>query len=177
MAGHVFVDESKRRDYVLAAAAVPTDTLQTARNVIRALRLPGQTKIHMVKESSGRQRSLLAAIGSLDVRVTMYVATKTTFTAHVEARRRCLDSLIDDIAVDGHMSLCIERDDSQETRDRRLIRNRLGAIGYRDQLSYRHSKVDAEPLLVIPDAVAWAWPQGGDWRRRCEQIVGDVIRV
>ena len=114
MAGHVFVDESKRRDYVLAAAAVPIDTLQTARTVIRALRLPGQTKIHMVKESSGRQRSLLAAIGSLDVRVSMYVAAKTTFTAHVDARRRCLESLIDDIAVYGHSSVCIERDDSQE---------------------------------------------------------------
>ena len=95
----------------------------------------------MVKESSGRQRSLLAAIGSLDVRVSMYVAAKTTFTAHVDARRRCLESLIDDIAVYGHSSVCIERDDSLEARDRRLIRDRLGAIGYRGRLSYRHSRL------------------------------------
>jgi hypothetical protein len=33
----------------------------------------------------------------------------------------------------------------------------------------------SEPLLAIPDAVGWAWARGGDWRRRAQPMIGEVI--
>jgi hypothetical protein len=32
-------------------------------------------------------------------------------------------------------------------------------------------------LLAIPDAIAWCWAKGGDWRRRIESVVTDVREV
>ncbi|MBC7595785.1 MAG: hypothetical protein H7288_17920 [Kineosporiaceae bacterium] len=36
------------------------------------------------------------------------------------------------------------------------------------ELTYEHAKSAHDPLLAIPDSVAWAWAKGGDWRRRSE---------
>jgi hypothetical protein len=44
-------------------------------------------------------------------------------------------------------------------------------------LRYEHNHAAAEPLLAIPDAVGWAWPQGKDWRRRCESMIAKVEDV
>lgn len=42
MGGHLYVDESKRRHYVLVACAVVQTDLSSARAHIRELHLPGQ---------------------------------------------------------------------------------------------------------------------------------------
>jgi hypothetical protein len=34
-----------------------------------------------------------------------------------------------------------------------------------------------EPLLAIPDGIGWAWARGGDFRRRAQPMVVDVIDV
>lgn len=54
MPDHVFVDESKKRDYLLVAAALPEAALADARRALRALLRPGQRRLHMVKESPSR---------------------------------------------------------------------------------------------------------------------------
>jgi hypothetical protein len=35
-----------------------------------------------------------------------------------------------------------------------------------DTLRYEHRRAAAEQLLTLPDAIAWCWAKGGDWRRR-----------
>lgn len=176
MPGHVFVDESKRRDFILVAAAVPSTALGNARQQIRALHLPQQRGIHMVKESEGRQRRILAVIASLEAEVTVYVATKGTYTAERYARERCLNELLRDIAREGCSTLCLERDDTVAADDRRTIGRQLRAVGYQDSLTYSHSKVWSEPLLLIPDAIAWAWPQKS-WKQSCVRLVNEVREV
>jgi hypothetical protein len=52
----VFVDESKRRDFVLVAGAVPSHDINAAQEALQRLCKPGQRGIHMAKESPGRQR-------------------------------------------------------------------------------------------------------------------------
>lgn len=46
-------------------------------------------------------------------------------------------------------------------------------------MTYEHATATAEPLLAIPDAIAWAWAwaRGGDWRRRVQPVVERIIRV
>lgn len=167
---------SKRRDFVLVAGAVLPDSLGSARRQIQSLYLPGQHGIHMVKEREGRQRSILRVVAALEVEVTVYLATKGSYKTERMARQRCIEELVTDIARRGHSHLCIERDDSTAAEDRRTIRHQLQQVNYRDRLSYRHGKVASEPLLVIPDAVAWAWPQR-NWRRACDGIVSQVREV
>jgi hypothetical protein len=170
----VFVDESKRRDFVLVAGAVLPGALATARQSIRALYLPGQKGIHMVREKPGRQRTILEVINQLDVEVVLYVAPRGAFKTQNQARKCCLEQLVMDMGSAGHSDLLIERDDTLAAEDRRVIRNQLALQGSLDTVRYRHGKVQGEPLLAIPDAIGWAWPQKGDWRRRCDPVVVNV---
>jgi hypothetical protein len=70
----VFVDESKARGYYIAAAAVQPSGARDAEKGIRALRKPGQWRIHFKNESDPRRRELLAGFSRLELRVTVYVA-------------------------------------------------------------------------------------------------------
>jgi hypothetical protein len=45
--GHVFVAESKQRNYLLVAAVVMPGDLAGARRALRALVMPGQRRLHM----------------------------------------------------------------------------------------------------------------------------------
>lgn len=176
MPGHVFGDESKRRDFVLVAGAVLPGSLGSARQQIKDLYLPGQHGIHMVKEHESRQRRILREIAGLELEVTVYVASKRSFSTQREARRRCIEELVGDIAAAGHDHLCLERDDSLAEQDRRTISQKLRELDYVDRLHYQHAKVTSEPLLVVPDAIAWAWPQR-NWRAACGSIVSTVREV
>lgn len=173
MTGHVYVDESKRRDFVLVSAVVVPRSLSEARRAIRGLYLPGQNSIHMVKEKSSRQRQILSRIAQIDVAVALYVVPKGTFKTEVVARRRCLEELVLDMSATGCTDLVIERDDTLAAADRRVIRAQLERTGQLDAIRYSHAKVQSEPLLVIPDAIAWAWPQKA-MKSQCEPVVTTV---
>lgn len=173
---HVFVDESKARDYLLISAVVVAADLGQARRAIRALTLPGQPRLHMKKESNRRRRQILTTIDGLAPEVTIYRAG-TLWRTELERRDQCLHALVADIADQGHTYLCLERDASLVGRDRQQLIEATRATGCADRLSYRHESATAEPLLAIPDAVGWAWARGGDWRRRCEKVVTDTINL
>ena len=53
MSSHIFVDETKRAGYVIAAVTV-SDT-DAIRKIVRALVLPGQRRIHMKHEQAGHR--------------------------------------------------------------------------------------------------------------------------
>jgi hypothetical protein len=42
-------------------------------------------------------------------------------------------------------------------------------------LLYEHLKPHEEPLLWVPDAVAWCYGNGGDWRRRVAPLVARSV--
>jgi hypothetical protein len=44
-------------------------------------------------------------------------------------------------------------------------------VGSRDTLRYQHRRAATDQLLAIPDAIAWCWAKGGDWRRRIDPVV------
>ncbi|GHF77951.1 hypothetical protein FHX82_004368 [Amycolatopsis bartoniae] len=44
-------------------------------------------------------------------------------------------------------------------------------------LTHQHLNSASVPLLWVPDAVAWCYGAGGDWRRRVMPIVSKVIEV
>lgn len=47
-------------------------------------------------------------------------------------------------------------------------------LGCQDDHVYRHHRAHEEPLLALPDAIAWSWHRGGQWRKRVEPLVTAV---
>lgn len=174
--GHVFVDESKKQDYLLVAAVIIPGELGLARKTVRGLQKPGQRRLHMVKESPARQHTILSTLGTIGAQVTIYQAS-VGYRTNIERRGACLERLVEDIATAGCARLMLESEQGEEERDRRLLYRETGRRGCRDSLAYDHATAAAEPLLAIPDAIAWAWARGGDARRRAEPLVADVVRL
>lgn len=173
---HVFIDETKRRGYLLVAGVVLPEDLDPVRRVLRGLVLPGQRRLHMKDESDPRKRSIATAISVSDVRATIYDAGRR----HRDERGRraaCLRAVVDDAARRGDAMLVLEQDDSLVSWDNQHLIEYTRAAGCRETLRYEHRRASAELALAIPDAIAWCWAKGGDWRRRVEPVVTNVREV
>ncbi|MFI5488774.1 hypothetical protein [Micromonospora echinaurantiaca] len=170
---HVFVDETKERGLKLAAAFVESDDVAGARQIVGRLTLPGQRSIHFCKERDERRRSILSAIRRLPVAVTIYDAT--AFRCHKQARAACLRSLVADATKAER--LVLELDESRLKADRELLNLQLRRTGLAGQLRYYHLQAHDDCLLAIPDAVAWSWAKGGEWRSMVHPMVRNVQRL
>jgi hypothetical protein len=71
----------------------------------------------------------------------------------------------------------LELDDSLEAQDRLVIREQLRKADRQDALRYEHRRAYEEPLLSIPDAVAWSWCKSSRWRKLVDPLVTEVIRL
>ncbi|MCJ1688509.1 hypothetical protein [Rathayibacter sp. VKM Ac-2927] len=174
-AASVFVDESKAKDYLLIAAAIVPRHIAESRRAVRTLLLPGQPRLHMKQENESRKRLLLDTFATLDTTVTIFRAPRD-LGSEVVRRRRCLEELVGTIGPAGGR-LCLERDETLVARDKQCMieaTRRTGSVG---TLEYWHESAASEPLLAIPDAVGWAWARGGDWRRRAQSMISDVIDI
>jgi hypothetical protein len=123
---HVFVDESKARDYLLASTILDAADVAPARRVVRSLVLPGQNRLHMTKESDGRRRVILDAIEQLPAETVIHRAPRDG-RSEIERRRACLDTLVVELVTSGCTSLCLERDETLERQDRQWIMEALTA--------------------------------------------------
>ncbi len=175
MSRHIFVDETKRAGYVIAAVTV-TD-VEVIRRVVRALVLPGQRRIHMKHEQARRRRIIVSALAATQVQATVYDAARR-YRTDLAARTACLTVLVEDIAaLGGETRLVIEQDDSVVRADRHdlfLLARQTGVAG---RLEYRHQRAYDELLLALPDVVAWSWVRSGEWRRRISPILTTVRTV
>ncbi|ALS57700.1 hypothetical protein C5C66_09035 [Rathayibacter toxicus] len=93
-----------------------------------------------------------------------------------DARRLCLDSLVDDLVAASARRLVIEQDDSIRDADRRMIRAALQRNGYQDP-RYEHTRPTVHPLLWVADAVAWCHQARGEWVGRVAPLVGRVSKL
>lgn len=172
MSGHLFVDETKRRDYLMVVGVVLPKDLTPARKCIQGLILPGQRRLHMKDERDSRKRQILSAIEKLDIEAMVYDAGNGYRTQR-DARAACLRAMVEDATQHGHRHLILERDATLENWDRQQLIEATRRLG--STVKYRHETAAAEPLLAIPDALAWAYAKGGDWRRRsCIRTVRQV---
>ncbi len=114
-----------------------------------------------------KSQQILSRMCALDVRVAVWVVKQLP---DKEARPLSLGALVEEAARAGVSQLIIERDESLERADRRLIADVLRREGG-SELLYRHVAPHEHPLLWVSDAVAWCYSNGGDWIRRVEPIV------
>ena len=167
---YAYVDESKRTEYVLAAATVPDP--EAARRVIRGLILPGQRHLHMKHEQPRRRRAIVSALVATTVKTTIYDAGRG-YPTDLATREARLRALIEDLAKadNGEVQLVIGQDDSLVWSDRHELYRLVRQAGVTEILEYRHRRANEEPLLALPDVVAWCWVRSDDWRRRIKPIL------
>lgn len=175
MGAHVFVDESKERGLLVAAAFLPIPKVTPARRAVSRLVLPGQRRIHFHKEGNPRRHRILEVVTDLEAEVVIFDGS--AYPNAKTARDACLTELINVIAKVGADRLVIERDESSVKSDQRLLYREVRSAGIAERLRYHHLKAHEESLLAIPDAVAWCWAKGGLWRRAVQRSVLEVRRV
>ncbi len=169
----VYVDETKRAGYVLAAVTV-TDPIAT-RKAVRSLIVPGRRRVHMNHEHVRHRRIIVSTLTAMPLAVTLYDAARN-YPTDLQARAACLTALVRDLAAtDGDTHLVLEQDDSLLHTDRLRLFQLARATGQRDTLHYEHQRAHAEPLLALPDVAAWCWVRSGEWRRRISPVT-DAVR-
>ena len=122
---------------------------------------------------------MLTAICELPVEALVYVSDAKS---QVQARRACLEAVVADLVGEGAARLVLELSDGDLAADRRTLFASVRKYGEDlpgtgASLRYDHLRATAEPLLWVPDAVAWAWSHGGAWGERVSSLVAGVQRV
>lgn len=171
------IDESKARTYVMVAVACPEEALSQARRTIKRLVLPGQRSIHMKSEADRRRRQITSAICGLSTSGITATAVVVTSGGHEhELRKQALREIVRIAASSGGGSLVLDLDPTQERRDQRVL---IEAV--RDHqdvpVSFSHSPLSHEPLLTLPDVLAWCLARGGEWRPRIDRLLSEVRRI
>jgi hypothetical protein len=168
---HLFVDESQRRPYLLVAGVVTVVELAASRSVLRALCAPGDRRLHFQSERDSRRRELLSHLIRAEFRTWVYAGHGRP----EEVRRACLRQLVADAVKSGATRLVMEsRGDVLDRSDRQVVARAVDDVAAAG-LAYTHLRPHEEPLLWLPDAVAWSYGAGGDWRRRVAPLVETVV--
>lgn len=170
MTSHAFVDESKRgQTYLVAAAVVDPAHLVAVRRDLRGLLLPGQRELHFAKEKPRRRRALADSVARLPIAVRIYSAQ--ICGNDERARACCMESLIRDLAREDGRRLVIDSREERDKLDERVIRDALGKHPSETALVYEHAESGTECLLWIADIVGWCYGAGGEWRRRVAPVI------
>ncbi|RKN31627.1 hypothetical protein D7044_15040 [Micromonospora musae] len=175
MSAHIFVDETKERGLLVAAAVVLTRDLAPARKVMRSLILPNQRRIHFHKERDDRRRQIVGAINGIGAQAVILDASD-----HPNMKAARDASLVRLVAYAGKIGaarLVIEQDDSTIKADRRLLFDEVQKAGLSDTVRYDHLRAHEECLLAIPDALAWCWAKRGRWRAAVQRTVVESYRL
>jgi hypothetical protein len=174
---HAFIDESGRdRRYFICVAVVDPAGLAPARKQLSSLLLPGQRELHFKTEKPPRRRLLADRISRLPLVTHIYETARTPKTEEQD-RQRCLKQAMHDLVELRAHRVVLDSRDHRDTHDRATIYHALGHQPPERQLTHEHADSASVPLLWIPDAVAWCYGAGGDWRRRVMPIVSKVIEV
>ena len=176
---HIFVDETKRRDYLLVASAHASTDLSQLRHTVRGLLLPGQRYLHMKDEKDGRKRTIAQAFVDAGVQATVYRAGPQ-YRNDLHRRAACLQALVEDnaaLAAHGGAHIVLDEDASLVGFDNQKLIEYTRAASCHDTLHYEHRRPHAEALLALPDAIAWCWAKGGPWRTLISPAVTAIHEV
>ncbi|GAA0346209.1 hypothetical protein GCM10010151_39800 [Actinoallomurus spadix] len=96
-------------------------------------------------------------------------ASSTRGGKELSVRRECLAAPVFDLVDRRARRLAIESRETMDHFDRSCIAGTLRKSS--ESLSYAHLRPHEEPALWLPDALAWTYGAGGDWRRRVQPII------
>lgn len=140
----------------MCAAIIDSDDLDTVRQELLPLRLPGQIKLHWTDERSARRRKIIDTLSGLDS-MQMIITHHSEVSRKTERyRRKCLEQLYFELAdMQVHHITLESRQQAQNKKDIAHI-VALQAQGQSAGIRLRHVRGGDDPLLWIPDAVLGA---------------------
>ncbi|WP_075891518.1 hypothetical protein [Actinomyces provencensis] len=162
--GHAFIDESKRHSYLLVASVIVPNDLEMTRRAVRALKHSGARRIHMKAEGDSSRKKIISGLSKLEI--SCHIVGIASYSSELEARAACLKQVLDGCELHHAASLTIERDESLQRWERQFLLTQQRDRSLAAEFTYDWKNPTEEPLLWIPDVVAWAYAKGGDWRRR-----------
>lgn len=158
-----YLDESQRSGkYHLCAVLVPTQRVGALRQ--QTLSIGRGTLLHMRDADRRLQARFVTEVAALHLPAVL----ATTRGGDRRARDTVLGCLAAELRARGVTSMVIESCD-QDRDDRRLLRRVLGPDS---TLTYT-CQPKGEPLLGLPDVIAWAHPQSSRYR----QLFGSHVTV
>lgn len=174
MALNCYIDESIRGEYILCVVYVKADQLNTIRHQVKNLRHPNRASIHIQEESKSTQNSIRRQISTISCRAQIFTASTRNQPISVARtttlRRAVLHSSrleVNLITLDASNSLL---------RDRKNINDIAASHNIRVP-HYRHMNSRHEPLLWLPDIVAWCYGRGGVWKEAVDPLIDEVIEL
>lgn len=129
---------------------------------------PGQRRLHFSKERDDRRRQFLARIVELPIQAAFFSAAGHA----VPARRACLQDVLASMADRPVSRLVIELAEPEYERDRQSIAEVVEKVPWLKTVSVEHMRGHSDPMLWVPDALAWAYGAGGSWRTQVEPLIG-----
>jgi hypothetical protein len=171
---NTFVDESARSHYMLCGVNVNQQDLELIRSSLKALTLRGKSRVHMYAESRGRQNSIAREIARFDVSAWLISVSSST-VKQPESRFLAIKSMAEVKSLKDSRIMVLENSNSMR-RDNRAL-NELSRSADFQFPHYRHMNSRHEPLLWLPDIIAWCYGRGGTWRDAVEPLVIEVIEL
>ena len=169
----VFVDESYRPGtFLMCSVKIEHALVFETRGLLRALNPTKSHKIHMSEASRLQRKQILQQIRPLSFSAIIYSAKRNSNFQIQRPRERCLGAMLDE-NMNSH-SITIEAG-SMDHLDRTLINRWVS-----QKLSFpliSHVSPTTEPLLWLPDIIAWAYGRGGEWKAEVSQNISKVIQV
>ena len=172
MSVHAFLDESKRDAYVVVVAVVAAGEVTATRTAVRQQQLPKTRRVHFQAEGDTFRRKFLGTLTQLPLQARVYTATARR---DLDARVGILTRLVPDLVQLGTSRLVLERDDSLVVHDQRAIKQARSLARAADTLRFDHLRAVDEPLLWVPDAIAWAWCRDRSWRSLVTPLIVEEI--
>jgi len=157
-----YIDESSsahppaQQEYMVCAAIIDTNSLESVRDALLPLRLPGQIKLHWTDESDKRRQQIIDALCAIDS-MQAIISHRSEFSRKTERfRRKCLEQLYFELSEMGIRDITLE---GRQAAQNRLDIAHIVALqgqGQHPGLRLRHARGGDDPLLWIPDAVPGA---------------------
>ena len=167
MAFHAFVDETKAGGLTLVATVVAERDVTAVRAQMSGVRPKQARRLHFRRDQKDVKKRALKTICKLPVSV--YAVDVRHMGDGVEARQEALRILVPALYAMGVNLLVIERDESMDVHDKRLLfaLEREGCT-----LRYMHQAPEAEPILWVSDGVAWCMRnKDRRWRAEVKTLV------
>lgn len=167
-----FVDESLRSGrYLLGCVVVDVSAAGPMRRDVRKLLLANERRLHIRKSDRPQRLRILGTLARWDLDARIYECRHRDSVGSEEARQLGIERLIADLQATGKATtVYIERREGADDRDRATI---IRVRRRRPPLEFHHLRPPDDPLLWLPDCIAWAVGAGGEW----QQVLGGTVDV
>jgi hypothetical protein len=157
-----FVDENKEGTYRLGIVAVPDHSISEVRTALKSLRLKGQRRVHMSKESPSRRKVIIDSVLRLESWTCLIIESKTRDADDALIRQR-LFLLAAQHPLWTQIDKLVVEDSTDSSRDRRTLAWLQKHSSH--WFTYSFEKPHADPALWLADAILWAYSKGSIYRR------------